>query len=335
MNRRSPVSSDAFLVAVAAQHLAEGGQLTPGLQAVLVQTAEKNREASADMLRLLDPIDRKTAVQELWEAGMPKGFRTGWRNVDEHYTVVPGQVTIVTGWPGSGKSEWVDALVINLMRQGWRFAVCSPENTPVELHLAKWMEKLAGKPFGAGPTERMSADEAVEWVDEISQRARFLDVSERQASIPDVLAAATEWRTRVDGPFGLVLDPWNEFEHSRPSLLSETEYVSQTLSSVRTWARAHKAHVWIVAHPQKMRRNDSGDLPVPRPDMISGSQHWWNKADCAITVYRDLARNDNTVEIHVQKVRFKHVGKVGLVALTYNRITGTYHDFSRGMEVVA
>jgi hypothetical protein len=42
-----------------------------------------------------------------------------------------------------------------------------------------------------------------------------------------------------------------------------------------------------VAHPQKVAR-ENGKLPVPRPDMISGSQHWWNKADNAITVWRDM-----------------------------------------------
>jgi twinkle protein len=83
-------------------------------------------------------------------------------------------------------------------------------------------------------------------------------------------------------------------------------------------------HVWIVAHPQKMKRED-GKLPVPTPDMISGSQHWWNKADCAITVWRDLANFDSReVDVYVQKCRFKHIGRSGFVTLTYDRVTGRY-----------
>ena len=43
-----------------------------------------------------------------------KGVSTGWNSVDQHYRVVPGELTVVTGVPNSGKSEWVDALMCNL-----------------------------------------------------------------------------------------------------------------------------------------------------------------------------------------------------------------------------
>jgi twinkle protein len=107
--------------------------------------------------------------------------------------------------------------------------------------------------------------------------------------------------------------------------LSETEYVSQTLSEVRQWARRKNVHVFIVAHPQKMRREE-GKLPVPKPDMISGSQHWWNKADCCVTVWRDAEALTQDVEIHVLKVRFKHIGRQGVVVLKWDRVTGRYHE---------
>lgn len=45
-----------------------------------------------------------------------------------HGQVVPGELTIVTGVPNSGKSEWIDALLCNLTDQhGWAFAMCSME----------------------------------------------------------------------------------------------------------------------------------------------------------------------------------------------------------------
>lgn len=45
------------------------------------------------------------------------------------YQVVPGELTIVTGVPNSGKSEWIDALLCNLNEiAGWKFALCSMEN---------------------------------------------------------------------------------------------------------------------------------------------------------------------------------------------------------------
>jgi twinkle protein len=78
-------------------------------------------------------------VKALWKSGgLPKGSPTGWRSVDELYTLATGQWTLVTGTPGSGKSEFVDAVMVNLAKQGgWHFVIFSPENWPLELHHAR------------------------------------------------------------------------------------------------------------------------------------------------------------------------------------------------------
>lgn len=283
-------------------------------------------------------IGHVSRVIDLWERGMPPGDKTGWSSLDEHYTVVPGQVTIVTGWPSSGKSEWVDALLVNLTHQGWKIALYSPENQPVELHITKLLEKLSGMPFGEGPTPRIPKRDLIALLEELNTRFAFVEMPQGEPlSVERVIEAASEYLQfkPLNVKRGLVIDPWNELEHFRPAGMSETEYISQQLSFVRGWARANNVHVWIVAHPQKMRRDDGGKLPIPKPDMISGSQHWWNKADCAVTVYRDLTEPDSQkVEIHVQKVRFKHVGRPGIVDLLYDRVTGRYNELPRNIYAV-
>lgn len=290
------------------------------------------------------PLDFSGLLGRLWQDGMPGGDKTGWPSVDALYTVVPGQLTILTGWPGSGKSEWLDALLLNLAKQGWRFAIFSPENQPTEIHVAKFVEKYLCKPFGAGPNERATMSEVSEALSIMDGWFSFLcasaDTDRTNFGVEEILDAA-EMHFRMTGGWkdrnskrGLVIDPWNEIEHLRPRDISETEYVSQTLTRVRAWARAARIHVWIVAHPQKLRRDDNGKLPIPRPDSISGSQNWWNKADNALTVYRALDDPDNQkVEIHVQKIRFKHVGRVGISELRYDRITGRYFEMLKPVGV--
>lgn len=281
----------------------------------------------AERPRVTGPLQLRLQLHDLWERGLPSGDKTGWPSLDRHYTVVPGQFTVVTGWPGAGKSEWLDALLVNLSRQGWKFAIFSPENQPITLHVSKLLEKLSGKPFGHGPSQRMTADEVDEYADELHQSFGFMEAPSGALSPGGVIEAAEPFLRSFEGSKrGLVIDPWNELEHWRPANLSETEYVSMTLSVVRNWARRNKVHVWIVAHPQKMKRED-GKLPIPRPDMIAGSQHWWNKADCAVTVWRDFGDFESQdVDVHVQKVRFKHVGRPGLVTLQYDRVTGRYSE---------
>jgi twinkle protein len=74
--------------------------------------------------------------------------------------VAPGEVTLVTGVPNSGKSEWLDALAVNLaLQQGWRFAVCSMEKRPRD-HARQLLEKIARRPLlsagYAGEVPRMT-----------------------------------------------------------------------------------------------------------------------------------------------------------------------------------
>ncbi len=291
--------------------------------------AKKGKEfLQQNAVKTVNPRDILPDVQELWKSGLPPGSPTGWIVLDRHYTVSAGQLTVVTGWPSSGKSEFLDAMLVNLSLHGWRFAMFSAENQPVSLHIAKLMEKFARKPFGAGPNERISFDELSEISDEIATSFRFFECSTEQLGIPEILSGAERYFETIepDAKRGLVIDPWNEIEHWRPIGLSETEYVSQSLSRIRNWGRAMKCHVWIVAHPAKQIR-EKGLLPEPTPDMISGSQHWWNKPDCCLCIVRNFADPDSrVVDILVQKVRFKHIGRPGRIQLIYDRVTGRYHE---------
>src|SRR5207248_729921 len=105
-------------------------------------------------------------VMTLYREGRRRGASTGFPSLDPFMTIRPGELTVTTGAPNAGKSEFVDALTVNLaVAYGWRFAVCSFEN-PVPEHASKLAEKLVGAPFWDGPTRRMSEPEllqAMEW----------------------------------------------------------------------------------------------------------------------------------------------------------------------------
>jgi twinkle protein len=257
--------------------------------------------------------------------GEQKGLSTGWDNLDGLYTVGTGQLTIVTGIPSHGKSEFLDALMVNLAKtHGWIFAVCSPENLPLSRHVAKIAEKYTRKPFFPGRQERMSPNEwaqAIQWIHE-----HFYWIVPDDAMSIQTLLAKTKALVFRHGVRGLVLDPWNEFEHKRPPSYTETEYIAETLGKITRFARRTGIHVWLVAHPSKLYRKDDGTYPVPTPYDISGSAHWRNKATNCLCVWRD--DQDNTtarVEVHVQKVRFKSYGRQGMGEFKWDRGTGCYY----------
>lgn len=270
--------------------------------------------------------DLAEAVFGLYEHGWQRGASTGWLGLDEFYTVRPGELTVITGIPGAGKSNWLDCLTLNLAKhEGWRIAMFSPENQPLERHAAGLAEKFSGKPFRQGPTERMSPDDVEHSLSWMAERFYWiLPADDSTWTMDEILERARQLVTRR-GIQGLVLDPWNEFEQERPPGVTETEYVSSTLKHVRAFARRHVVHVWFVAHPQKLYRNVDGKYPKPTLYDISGSANWRNKADNGIVVWRDPTEHDSPdVEIHVAKVRFREVGKRGYARLRYESVTATY-----------
>ena len=264
-------------------------------------------------------------VIRLYREGLRGGVSTGWNSVDQHYTVRPGELTIVTGVPSHGKSQFLDALAVNLARiHDLVIGICSPENLPVARHLAKLIELYTGQPFREGPQERVPQQgllPALQWLDD-----HFVFLApEETLTLTELLQTARSLVTR-HGIRGLIIDPWNEFEHTRPNGQTETEYICTSLTHIRRFARNHGVHVWLVAHPQKLYRREDGSYPVPTPYDISGSAHWRNKADNCLTVWRDENDPDQPVRVYVQKIRFREVGKIGMVELQFDRVTGQYKE---------
>lgn len=260
----------------------------------------------------------------LYEKGSQRGLSTGWAEIDQLYTVRVGDMTVVTGIPNSGKSEWVDALMVNMAKlHGFSFGVFSAENWPITEHGKKLSEKYIGKPFSKGPNPSISRHELTMATDWISKHFYF--VQPESPTIDSILSVMRQLVLR-HGIRGMVIDPWNEIESSRPDGMNETEYIGQVLSEIRRFSRLHGLCAWIVAHPTKLRKDDDGNYPVPTPYDISGSANWRNKADNCIAVWRDLSPDSvyRLVDIHIQKIRHKAVGVLGKASLKYDWLTGRY-----------
>lgn len=271
--------------------------------------------------------DLSDRIDHLYKHGWEKGVSTGWDEVDQFFTVRPGELTVVTGIPNSGKSNWVDALTVNLAAaHGWRVAMFSPENQPLEDHMARVLEKYARCPFSDGPTERMDQQTlrmSKAWLQE--HFFWILPDEDTEWTIDTVLDRARALVFRK-GIRALVIDPWNELEHFRPNGMSETDYVSIALKRMRQFARHQGIHLFVVVHPTKLYRDKDGNYPVPTLYDCNGSAHWRNKADNGMCVWRDFTDDQAFVEIHVQKIRFRQIGKIGLAKLQYIKPIASYQD---------
>lgn len=278
---------------------------------------------------LFTPNQLAERLNDLYDNPRPGGLPPSSTALAAHYKILPGMLSIVTGIPSRGKSTWLDWLLVDLMwLHGQRFAICSPENQPLERHLSRMLQLIAGKPFDMGRTARMSPEErdnARAWIDEYVTFIMPGDEDQEDYALDRILDLAKSAIKRR-GVNGIVLDPWNELEHSRPPGLREDEYLAQSLMKIKRFARLQQVHVWIVAHPRSMQKVDD-EYPVPKLGDISGGQMWWNKADVGLVVHRDPALPSSPTQIYIQKVRNQpEMGVPGMVEMWFDPVTGGFND---------
>jgi len=263
--------------------------------------------------------------------GLHMGHSTGWRGLDELLRIDTKTLNILTGIPMSGKSEWLDQLMLHTVRRhGWKWAVYSPENYPTATHFQKLAEKWVNKAMFAGyAQDSMTEAEVRQAIREISPHIKLLTFGEKPATFAELLTRIKVCKHRWDIK-GAIIDPYNELDHSRPDGQTESEYISEFLGTLRNFGRLHDISMWVVAHPTKLQRREDGEYPVPSPYDISGSAHWRNKADVCISVWRSMKDGAGPgVEIHVQKVRNKNLGKTGKMFLRWTRATGVFSEVDR------
>ncbi len=263
-----------------------------------------------------------------YRTGKRHGETTGFMSLDNLYTVRSGQLTIVSGVPGSGKSSVLDSIMLNMIqRHGWFFGVFSPENYPLDAHMEKLAKKWTGKPYYAGAIERMTEQELIEFHEVMEGMLHFMNPDEVK-NIDEILDRAQALIMR-HGLRGLILDPWNRIETMRPSSVTETEYIGQCLSKLQWFARNHDIHIWLVAHPRIMRRAVDGSVPVVTAYDLAGSANFYNMSDNILVVHRHKEDSSLPVEVYVQKVRFSDLGRLGKCELLFDAVCEGYRDTGR------
>lgn len=275
----------------------------------------------------------KNDLKEYFEHGMASGVSTGWANVDKLYTVAPRQLTIVTGIPNSGKSEWVDALSANLaLNHDWRFAAFSPENGK-EAHAIKLIEKYVEMSADPKSYKRMSYDAMMAGAEWVGDHYYFIENKDVMPTLEWILEKAKEAATNY-GIHGLIIDPWNRIEKVLGNK-SETDYVAESIPKILRFAAKENIHIWLVVHPkQQQKDHKTGKIPPPSLYDMAGSAHFVNMCDNGIVIHRSESIDDTT-EVLVRKVRFKHVGHRGETKLKYIRQTGRYEPLDEEVKAGA
>lgn len=247
----------------------------------------------------------------------PVPHDSGFPGLSDHYRLRLGDFCVATGIPSHGKTTFVHDLCCRMaMRHRWPVCFASFEQSQHDqrMKLRSW--------FGGGVVTSLDGEtleRADAWIEQL-----FSFVVPDTESYPTLdwvierfAASALRYGTRL-----FVLDPWNEVEHDRPDGVSLTEYVGKALRTFKAFARRYEAHLIVVAHPAKLKRDTDGQYPIPSLYDISDSAHWYNKADVGIVVHR---KSEDETLIRVAKSRYHdQIGKPGEAVVKYVWQRATY-----------
>lgn len=262
----------------------------------------------------------RSDLEDLFENGLQRGKDVSQEEIDKYCTWETKRLAIVTGRPGSGKSEFVDYLIAKLNHiHGWKAAYFTPENFPLKYHYAKLFEKFIGRQFSQHKSEKIDFDIAYEYI----QNNFFYILPEQDLTIDKILNNAKSY-IKSRGIKILVIDPFNKLEHQVGRHQTETQYISVFLDKLTMFAKLNDVLIFLIAHPRKLDKTD-----IPTLYDIAGSSHFYNKTDYGFTVHRVFDSNNlmtNDIEVHWQKIKFKNLGEQGVSELRYNYINGRFEN---------
>ena len=251
--------------------------------------------------------DIEDEITDFVKNGFKRGYQIGIPNFDNIFSTYTGQFITVTGIPSSGKSDFVDQMVVGYNNNyQWKTAFASPENAPTYLHAHKLMRKV----WQDMPSrDDIGTDKWNKVADHVNDNFFFIDME--RYTLESVLRKGAELVKRK-GIKCLVIDPFNKIRDVDCKTEDVNRYTMEYLTKIETFAKKYDVLVFIVAHPTKMYKDKDGKIEEPTMYNIKGGGEWYDASYHGILVHRDYEAK--TVKAKILKVKFQNLGENGAEA---------------------
>lgn len=273
---------------------------------------EHSQEPPMDgILRL---SDCEALLDEYYHNGLPEGKTVNIYGIDHLMHFELGRFIPFTGLPGSGKSTFVDNIMVRLCCQyGWRAAVFSPEKWPQARHYSEYIALITGKRAFKSSLQKPGYERAKRYLED-----RIIHIeSTHRNTIWNILRRA-RWLVTHYGVRQVVIDPFNYIllEGQRGEI--ESTVISRVVQQCVDFAHEMNVLVMLVAHPKKLS-NDGSQKRITLAD-IYGSMAFYNQADIGVVLYSDTVtwtapnrtmQHMRATWVDVQKMRWKELGQLG------------------------
>ncbi len=260
----------------------------------------------------------KSTVEILENPVESKGLSTGWKSIDYYLGGIRGgEVTVISGITGYGKTTFGEALIGNLIQQEANCLIISPEmkEETIVLDLANNYYKK----------QDYSMDQLQKFVTTYSQRVYIAKVfdqwTDKSKSLLDQVFNIIEYSIRNNGVKFILLDHLRLFLKPKEQD-NERFAIDEFMQRCVHTAIANDVHIWLVVQPKNLPANQK---KVTMSD-LKGSSNISQDAHNIILIHRniDLKKAENLVDIEIAKNRA--LGNLGTVHLGFNLTSKANYD---------
>jgi twinkle protein len=250
---------------------------------------------------------------KLYHEGMPKTIypvNPCFGDLKNIFSVMNGQLTVVTGIPSHGKSSFNDWYILNLINDyDYKLSVFSPEHNPLELYNSSYARLATGKAFFGN--NRMSESELLDYIEWSREKIYYTTSEQGLDPTWDWLLDKFKEQMFTYGVNIFVVDAWNKVQ--MPNGMNGKDGIDKILTQLTNFCIQYNVMMFLVVHPTKMKKDTQGAYEIPTLYDCSGSSDFRNQTHNGYTVYRvfDTDEVEGSTMFINQKTKFDFQGKIG------------------------
>tara|TARA_R110002126_G_scaffold94207_1_gene222590 strand:- start:665 stop:1549 length:885 start_codon:yes stop_codon:yes gene_type:complete len=270
-----------------------------------------------------DVIDKLFVYRDKYHE---KGKYLGFKNLHEHYSMSLGNCTDWSGFPMSGKTQFLMECLVNTSKfYGWKHLVYFPDvGSNVEI-IADLIHKVTGKTFDPDKRNAIKDSEITRSIDWITQHFKVLTKRDVKAK----MTPFQFWDYAVDlkkreGLETASIDSWKDMHHDYAKYGQYAQYLEIVLPYRNMIAENNDLHLNTIIHP-KLTEKENGVRKAPTPFDLKGGSEWINSGKCQITIHREDIMN-NSVDVYFNKIKPRSNGNVGRIQMHFDIERFVYYD---------
>jgi len=292
----------------------------------------KGTVEGADEIELDGMVNYDTlfdSVVEVVKEGDRVGYEISYKSFSDIFRFKGTGILTITGIPGHGKTEIVDACIVDLARlYGHSTYIVGFEQTTEE-HIIKLIRRMIGTnvtcPSWFNDKNTPEFKRAFNF---ITSKIKHLNTNKVGGNIIEILEILarkiSEARERGENPKYVVMDPFNML--SIKGRLSGHEKIEEILRRITHFSHQMGVLVILVAHPFKMKIDEkTGAYAIPDFYSVKGSSAFFEMSYHGLVVYRTGYQASSVVLVRVLKMKQNNLGSTGEeVHFTYDKNSGRY-----------